>query len=239
MAPQTNIGSATRFHSSRAGTFKEKRWAARLRNDAVAYVRALARGSHGRNADVAAQMVTKATNTCRLLRVLRVDLVDVIANDQQHGLLRKLDGFQVKGPKSQTESTAGIPVVTCAEVPFQYDLLELLVNLMIAYLLLTAGFGGHRVRVLRPRHGRPGRGASAQHLGAAGSCFYGTSAAARERGGGPAASWSRSSCSVLESKIGGHVVLAVGRHRRPDRSSGPFAVQHGQRRLSHHSMCRW
>ncbi len=75
----------------------------------------------------------------------------MIASDQQE-LLRKLDGFQVKGPKAQTLHTAGIPVVT-RDMPFQYDLLELLVNPTIAYLLLTAGFAGIVVRVLQPRHG--------------------------------------------------------------------------------------
>ena len=76
-------------------------------------------------------------------------LVDLIAENQTD-LLNKLDGFQVKGPKAQTLHTANLTVVN-RDMPFQYDLLELLVNPTIAYLLLTARVRRHRVRVLRAR----------------------------------------------------------------------------------------
>ena len=59
MAPQTNIGSATPIDSNGGdigGTLGRK-----IANDAAAFVRALAE-SHGRNADVAEQMVRHATN---------------------------------------------------------------------------------------------------------------------------------------------------------------------------------
>jgi membrane-bound serine protease (ClpP class) len=199
MAPQTNIGSATPIDSSGGnikGTLGRK-----VRNDAVAYVRALA-GSHGRNADVAAQMVTKATNL-PASQALKVHLVDVIANDQQQ-LLRKLDGFQVKGPKSQTLHTAGIPVVT-RDMPFQYDLLELLVNPTIAYLLLTAGFAGIAFEFFAPGMVAPGvLGAIALLLG-----FYGT-AQLPVNAVGVLLFVVAIVLFVLELKIGGHAVFAVG-----------------------------
>src|SRR5919201_6833566 len=59
MAPQTNIGSATPI--SLGGGNEDKVLGRKIRNDATAYVRALAAG-HGRNANLAAQMVQKATN---------------------------------------------------------------------------------------------------------------------------------------------------------------------------------
>src|SRR5919201_6357397 len=59
MAPQTNIGSATPI--SLGGGNEDKVLGRKIRNDATAYVRALA-ARHGRNANLATQMVQKATN---------------------------------------------------------------------------------------------------------------------------------------------------------------------------------
>src|SRR5205814_3916272 len=59
MAPQTNIGSATPIQLG--GGSQDKVLGRKVENDAAAYVRALAAG-HGRNPDLAEQMVRKATN---------------------------------------------------------------------------------------------------------------------------------------------------------------------------------
>src|SRR3954452_11268618 len=199
MAPQTNIGSATPIDSSGGdikGTLGRK-----VRNDAVAYVRALA-SSHGRNANVAAQMVTKAINL-PASQALKVHLVDVIADNQQQ-LLQKLDGFQVKGPKAQTLHTAGIPVVK-RDMPFQYDLLELLVNPTIAYLLLTAGFFGIAFELFSPGMVAPGvLGGIALLLG-----FYGT-AQLPVNAVGVLLFVVAIVLFILELKVGGHAVFAVG-----------------------------
>jgi membrane-bound serine protease (ClpP class) len=199
MAPQTNIGSATPIDSS-GGDIKGA-LGRKVRNDAVAYVRALA-SSHGRNANVAAQMVTKATNL-PASQALKVHLVDLIANNQQQ-LLQKLDGFQVKGPKAQTLHTAGIPVVK-RDMPFQYDLLELLVNPTIAYLLLTAGFFGIAFELFSPGMVAPGvLGGIALLLG-----LYGT-AQLPVNAVGVLLFLVAIVLFVLELKIGGHAVFAVG-----------------------------
>jgi membrane-bound serine protease (ClpP class) len=199
MAPQTNIGSATPIDSS--GSDIKGALGRKVRNDAVAYVRALAT-SHGRNADVAAQMVTKATNLTAQ-QALKVNLIDVIANNQPD-LLNKIDGFQVKGPKAQTLHTAGIPIVT-RDMPFQYDLLELLVNPTIAYLLLTAGFAGIVFEFFNPGMVAPGvLGAIALLLG-----FYGT-AQLPVNAVGVLLFFVAIVLFVLELKIGGHAVFAVG-----------------------------
>src|SRR5919109_1394377 len=75
MAPQTNIGSATPV--SLGGGNQDEVLGRKIRNDATAYVRALAE-AHGRNADLAAEMVEKATNV-PALEAKRRNLVDVIA----------------------------------------------------------------------------------------------------------------------------------------------------------------
>src|SRR5213596_3272750 len=59
MAPQTNIGSATPI--SIGGGNEDKVLGRKIRNDAAAFVRALAEG-HGRNPNLAEQMVRRATN---------------------------------------------------------------------------------------------------------------------------------------------------------------------------------
>jgi membrane-bound serine protease (ClpP class) len=199
MAPQTNIGSATPIDSS-GGDIKGA-LGRKVENDAVAYVRALAT-SHGRNANVAEQMVRKATNL-EAPKALQQHLVDVIASSQPE-LLRKLDGFRVKGPKAQTLHTAGIPVVK-RDMPFQYDLLELLVNPTIAYLLLTAGFAGIVFEFFSPGMVAPGvLGAIALLLG-----FYGT-AQLPVSAVGVLLFVVAIVLFVLELKIGGHAVFAVG-----------------------------
>src|SRR5439155_596428 len=102
MAPQTNIGSATPI--SLGGGNEDKVLGRKIRNDAAAYVRALAEG-HGRNPDLAEQMVRKATNV-PALEAKRRNLVDVIAPDVP-SLVKQLNGFRVKGPKAQRLDTSG------------------------------------------------------------------------------------------------------------------------------------
>src|SRR5919197_1533304 len=96
MAPQTNIGSATPIS---IGPGEQDRVLGRkIRNDAAAYVRALAEG-HGRNPDLAERMVRKATNVTAGA-AKRARLVDRVAPSEST-LLEQLDGFRVKGPKAQ------------------------------------------------------------------------------------------------------------------------------------------
>jgi membrane-bound serine protease (ClpP class) len=199
MAPQTNIGSATPIDSSGkdiGGTLGRK-----VTNDAAAYVRALT-SSHGRNADVAEQMVRKATNM-EASKALASHLVDVVATNQTE-LLQKLDGFQVKGPKAQTLHTANLKVVE-RDMPFQYDLLELLVNPTIAYLLLTAGFAGLAFEFFSPGMVAPGvLGALALILGLFGTAQLPVNAA------GVVLFLTAVVLFILELKVGGHAIFGVG-----------------------------
>ena len=133
MAPETNIGSATPI--SLGGGDQDEVLGRKVRNDAAAYVRALAEG-HGRNGNLAAQMVHDAVNVTAT-EAERRNLVDVVAPDQQ-ALLRELDGFRVKGPKAQQLETTGAQVDE-KDVPFKFRALELLVNPNTVFLLLTLG----------------------------------------------------------------------------------------------------
>jgi membrane-bound serine protease (ClpP class) len=150
MAPQTNIGSATPIS---IGPGEQDRVLGRkIRNDAAAYVRALAEG-HGRNPDLAEQMVRKATNVTAAVAKRR-GLIDLVADDEQD-LLRKLDGFRVKGPKAQTLHTAGAQIERRG-VPFKYQLLELIVNPTTAFLLFTFGIAAIGFELFHPGAILPG-----------------------------------------------------------------------------------
>jgi membrane-bound serine protease (ClpP class) len=164
MAPQTNIGSATPVQ---IGPGEEDEVLGRkVRNDAAAYVRALAEG-HGRNPDLAERMVREAANVTAE-RAKTEGLIDVVAS-REGELLRELDGFEVRGPKAQTLDTDGLRIER-HEMPFHLEALQVLVNPTIASLLLLAGLAGVAVELFSPGAIAPGvLGAIALILG-----LYGT-----------------------------------------------------------------
>jgi membrane-bound serine protease (ClpP class) len=138
----------------------------KIRNDAAAYVRALAQG-RGRNAELAERMVREAVSvTAR--EALERELVEVVAADQR-ALLRKLDGRELSGPSREVLATRGLRL-TARDMPLHYDVQQLLVNPNVAYLLLLAGLVGIAVELMSPGLVGPGMfGAVAFILG-----LYGT-----------------------------------------------------------------
>jgi membrane-bound serine protease (ClpP class) len=150
MAPQTNIGSATPI--SLGGGGEDKVLGRKVRNDAAAYVRALAEG-HGRNPDLAEEMVRKATNVPAPVAKRR-NLIDVIAPDVP-ALVRKLDGYRVKGPKAQRLETTGARIES-RSIPFKFRILELLVNPSTVFLLFTLGLVGLGFELFHPGAILPG-----------------------------------------------------------------------------------
>ena len=133
MAPETNIGSATPI--SLGGGEQDEVLGRKVRNDAAAYVRALAEG-HGRNGDLAERMVTDAVNVTAAEAEQR-NLIDLVAADERE-LVRELDGFRVRGPKAQRLDTEGARIDSVG-VPFKFAALELLVNPNTVFLLFTVG----------------------------------------------------------------------------------------------------
>jgi membrane-bound serine protease (ClpP class) len=150
MAPETNIGSATPIAiDAGGGTSDLDR---KIVNDAAASMRALA-ADHGRNAKLADELVTKATNLTAE-EALDAGLIDRVAPSQE-ALLRKLDGFRVQGPKAQTLHTAGLQVEN-HDMPLQYDLLEIIVNPTVSYLLILVGIVGLGIELFAPGAIAPG-----------------------------------------------------------------------------------
>jgi len=144
MAPETNIGSASPITST--GEDIGDTLGRKITNDAAAFVRALAE-SHDRNPELAEQMVREATNVTAD-EALDAGLIDLVANDQSD-LLGQLDGFEVKGPKATTLDTEGV-VIDDREMPFLYDLLQVLVDPNVAFLLLLVGMLGIALEFFAP-----------------------------------------------------------------------------------------
>ena len=145
MYPVSNIGSATPIADRRpaAGASDLDR---KIKNDAAASMRALA-AAHGRNPKLAQLLVTQAKNLTAQ-EAKRAGLIDLIAPSQE-ALLRQLDGFHVKGPKAQTLHTAGLQIEN-HDMPLQYQLLEILVNPNVAYLLILIGLVGMVIELFSP-----------------------------------------------------------------------------------------
>jgi membrane-bound serine protease (ClpP class) len=144
MAPQTNIGSASPVSIS-GGDIGDV-LGRKIENDAAAYIRALAEG-HGRNGDLAERLVTEAENVSAT-EALDQDLIDVVAGSEEE-LLTELDGFEVQGPKAQTLDTSGLEIER-HEMPFLLQVLQIIVNPTVAYLLLTAGLVGLAIEIFSP-----------------------------------------------------------------------------------------
>lgn len=164
MAPQTNVGSATPVQIG--GGEQDEVLGRKVRNDAIAYARALADG-HDRNADLAARMVRDAANV-PARQALDEGLIELVAADERD-LLRQLDGFEVRGPKEATLSTEGVATERRA-MPVHYQVLQILVNPTVASLLLLVGLAGLAIELFSPGGIVPGViGAIALVLG-----LYGT-----------------------------------------------------------------
>jgi membrane-bound serine protease (ClpP class) len=144
MYPVSNIGSATPIAIGPGGGSQDLD--RKIKNDASASMRALA-AAHGRNPDQAQLLVTKGKNlTAREAK--DAGLIDVIAPSQE-SLLKKLDGFRVKGPKAQVLNTDGLEIEN-HDMPLQYQLLEILVNPTVAYLLILLGLVGIGIELFSP-----------------------------------------------------------------------------------------
>lgn len=144
MAPQTNIGSATPI-SVGPGSDDEV-LGRKITNDAAAYMRALAE-AHGRDPELGERMVTEAVNVTAG-EALEAGFIDVIASSEDE-LLGELDGFRVQGPKAQTLETAELEIDS-HDMPLRYELLGLVVDPTIAFLLLTVGLIGLAIELFSP-----------------------------------------------------------------------------------------
>jgi len=171
MAPGTNIGAATPVRlgatpliptgSPQQPGGQEKGKASepadaesrKAINDAVAYIRGLA-ALNGRNAEWAAEAV-RAAASIPAAEALTLHVIDVIADDVPD-LLAKIDGRSVTvGGKPGRLATAGLQVVTVAP-DWRAELLAVITNPNIAFILMLLGVYGLIFEFLNPGTVAPG-----------------------------------------------------------------------------------
>lgn len=108
-------------------------------NEAAAYIRSLAY-LHGRNADWAEAAVREAVSL-PASEALELNVINLIADDIPM-LLEKIDGHTVKvAGREQRLETAGLGVVTI-EPDWRSELLAVITNPNVAYILLLVGIYG-------------------------------------------------------------------------------------------------
>jgi membrane-bound serine protease (ClpP class) len=144
MAPETNIGSATPISISATGS--ESDLERKIVNDSAASMRALA-SVHGRNPKLAQSLVTSATNVTAA-EAKHAGLIDLVAPTQD-ALLTQLNGFTVRGPKAQVLDTTGLTIEQ-HDMPLTYQLLDIIVNPNVSYLLLLVGIIGIAIELFSP-----------------------------------------------------------------------------------------
>jgi membrane-bound serine protease (ClpP class) len=179
MAPTTNIGSSTPVSIGGEGSpfpsptpstpngddakaSKDKDAATppsttamerKVTNDAVAYIRALAE-LRGRNIEWAEKTVRDAVNL-PASDALAANVIDLIATDLDD-LFAKLDGRKVVVNGQERTLDLKNPVVTRIEPGWRYEVLSVITNPNVAYILLMIGIYGLILEFYNPGTTVPG-----------------------------------------------------------------------------------
>jgi len=160
MAPGTNIGSAHPVSIGGGGVGGGEKdnggedvMAAKVENDAVAYIRSIA-AKRGRNADWAEDAVRKSVNiTAR--EALKNNVIDIVANDRA-ALLASLDGRVVELPAgARTLKTSGAAIKE-VEMGWRARILSAISNPNVAYILMMIGMLGIYFELSNPGAVFPG-----------------------------------------------------------------------------------
>lgn len=152
MAPATNLGAATPVRvggapeevepdadeaseAAPAGTAMERK----VVNDATAYIRSLAE-LRGRNAEWAEQAVREAASLSAA-EALERDVIDIVAADLEQ-LMAKLDGRTVELPAGAVTLQTADAEILRLEPDWRTELLSVLTNPNVAYILMLIGIYG-------------------------------------------------------------------------------------------------
>jgi membrane-bound serine protease (ClpP class) len=151
MAPGTNIGAA---HPVQMGGEKmEEAMKEKVLQDMLAFVRSIAK-EKGRNPKVLERMV-KESISLTPEEALKEGVIDLIAGDRQE-LLKKLEGRKVKKHGMEVViKTQGLEVVEVGK-SLREELLKVITNPTLAYMLLLIGFYGIFFELYNPGSIIPG-----------------------------------------------------------------------------------
>ena len=151
MAPGTNIGAATPVQMG--GEKMDEAMREKVMQDMLAFVRSIAKEKR-RNPEVIERMVKEAISLTPE-EALREKVIDFIAVDRAD-LLKKLEGRVVKKHgKEITLKTEGVQVVEIGK-SLREELLRVITNPTLAYMLLLIGFYGIFFELYNPGSIIPG-----------------------------------------------------------------------------------
>ncbi len=137
MAPGTNIGAAHPVNLGGGDMGKEM--AAKVENDAAAYVESIAI-KRKRNKDWAVKAVRESVSISET-EALKLRVIDIIAPDIPT-LLKNIDGREVETAQGVKKLQTGDATVTYKEMGIRENVLQALANPNIAYILLLIGLAG-------------------------------------------------------------------------------------------------
>ncbi|MFH2011157.1 MAG: nodulation protein NfeD [Pseudomonadota bacterium] len=145
MAPGTNIGAA---HPVTMGGQKiDKEMEKKVVNDAAAYIKSIAE-KRGRNANWAEDAVRKSVSITEK-EALSLKVIDLIAPDIKT-LLEKIDGKQVKTGKGVLTLRTKNAKPVFINMGIRHNILNILSNPNIAYVLMMIGFLGLYFELAHP-----------------------------------------------------------------------------------------
>ncbi len=136
MSQGTNIGAA---HPVSLGGKMDETMAAKVENDAAAYIRTIAE-KRGRNADWAEKAVRESVSITEK-EALELKVIDFIALNTE-SLLKDIEGRVVETSAGElTIRTKGVPVIH-KEMGLRLKILKLISDPNVAYILMLLGFYG-------------------------------------------------------------------------------------------------
>ncbi len=137
MSPGTNIGAASPV--AMGGEKMDKTLAEKIMNDAVAYIKAIAK-ERGRNEQWAELAVRKGISSTET-EALKKGVIDLLAEDLKT-LLKEIHGKKVKTSIGEKVINTKDSKVSETEMSFRLKFLNFLSNPNIAYILLMIGIYG-------------------------------------------------------------------------------------------------
>ncbi|MEN2995297.1 MAG: nodulation protein NfeD [Thermodesulfovibrio sp.] len=136
MAPGTNIGAA---HPVTLGEKMDKKMAEKIINDAVAYIKSIAK-QRGRNIEWAENAVRKSISSTET-EALKLKVIDLIA-DNLETLIKDLHGMKVKTLRGEITLNTKTAKINKVEMNFREKFLNFISDPNIAYILLMIGIYG-------------------------------------------------------------------------------------------------
>ncbi|MCS7203794.1 MAG: nodulation protein NfeD [Thermodesulfovibrio sp.] len=136
MSPGTNIGAA---HPVAIGEKMDKKMAEKITNDAVAYIKSIAK-ERGRNISWAEQAVRKSISSTES-EALKLGVIDLIAEDLD-SLIKQINGKKVKTVKGEITLNTKAAKINRVDMNFREKFLNFISDPNIAYILLMIGIYG-------------------------------------------------------------------------------------------------